>query len=242
MELTRQKRTRLYERVVEQVQNMIKDGSLAPGDQLLPERHLAEKLGVSRSAIREALSALSRMGLIEITPGSGAYVKEASMNSIIEPLATIMLRETKNVFHLLEARRILETGIVKVAALRATATDLFIIRDAVMDIRQDVEFPKDSDEADLDFHMAIVNSTGNPFLISMMSMMGGMLREAYGPSRKKLICIGRNIWYEQHMEIYNAIAGKEPEKAAVAMDKHILTAISELKQLNEWEENELTGK
>lgn len=242
MDIVRQKRTRLYERVVEQIQNMIKDGFLAPGDQLLPERQLAEKLEVSRSAVREALSALSRMGLIEITPGSGAYVKEASIDSIIEPLATIMLRETKNVFHLLEARRILETGIVRVAAMRAAATDLFIIRDAVMDIRQDVEFPKDPDEADLDFHMAIANATGNPILNSMMSMIAGMLREAYGPSRKKLICKDGNIWYHHHLEIYNAIAAKDPDKAAGAMEKHLQTAIADLKKINEWEENELTGK
>lgn len=238
MELTRKKRTRLYEHVVEQIQELIKNGTLAPGDQLLPERQLAEKLEVSRSAVREALSALSRMGLIEITPGSGAYVKEASIESLIEPLAAIMLRETRNVFHLLEARRILETGIVKVAALRAGTTDLLIIRDAVNDIRQDVEHPKDPDEADLDFHMAIANSTGNPVLVNMMTMVSGLMREAYGPSRKKLICRGRNIWYDQHLEIYEAIVRKDPEKAAAAMERHILSAISELKQINEWEESD----
>ncbi len=242
MELTRKKRTRLYEHVVEQIQNLIKDGSLAPGDQLLPERQLAEKLEVSRSAVREALSALARMGLIEISPGSGAFVKKASIDNIIEPLASIMLRETKNVFHLLEARRILETGIVRIAALRANSTDLFIIRDAVMDIRQDVEFPKDPDEADLDFHTAIANATGNPILISMMTMIAGMLREAYGPSRKKLICRGKNIWYEHHLEIYNAINRKDPDKAALAMDSHIQTAINLLKGINQWEDIEFIGK
>ncbi|GBF32416.1 transcriptional regulator [Desulfocucumis palustris] len=221
---------------------MIKDGSLAPGDQLLPERQLAEKLEVSRSAIREALSALARMGLIEISPGSGAFVKEASIDNIIEPLASIMLRETKNVFHLMEARRILETGVVKIAALRSTSTDLFIIRDAVMDIRQDVEFPKDPGEADVDFHTAIANATGNPILISMMAMIAGMLREAYGPSRKKLMGIGKNLWYEHHLEIYNALARKDPDKAAEAMDRHIQTTIDELKRIYRWEEVEFTGK
>ncbi|WP_027365352.1 FadR/GntR family transcriptional regulator [Desulfotruncus alcoholivorax] len=236
MELTRKKRTRLYERVVEQIQDLIKNGTLAPGDQLLPERQLAEKLEVSRSAVREALSALSQMGLIEITPGSGAYVKKADIQSLIEPLAAIMLRETRNVFHLLEARRILETGIVKVAALRASTTDLLIIRDAVNNIRQDVENSKDTDEADLDFHIAIANSTKNHILVNIMTMVSGLMREAYGPSRKKLIYKGKNIWYDQHLEIYEALVRKDPEKAAEAMERHLLTAIAELKAITEWEE------
>ncbi len=76
MNITRKKRTRLYRDIVAQIRQLIQDGSLAPGDQLLPERQLAEKLGVSRSALREALTALDSMGMIDITPGGGAYIKK----------------------------------------------------------------------------------------------------------------------------------------------------------------------
>ncbi|MCZ7664721.1 MAG: GntR family transcriptional regulator [Thermoleophilia bacterium] len=109
-DLVRKRKARLYESIVEQIEALIREKTLAPGDQLLPERQLAEQLGVSRAAVREALTALAARGLIEITPGGGAYVREARIESLIDPLATVMLKERDNVFDLLEARRILEVG------------------------------------------------------------------------------------------------------------------------------------
>ena len=89
--LKRTKRHRLYKDIISQIRQLIQDGTLKPGDQLLPERKLAEKLGVSRTAIREALTALDSMGFIEITPGGGSYVKEIDIENVIEPLALIIL-------------------------------------------------------------------------------------------------------------------------------------------------------
>ena len=173
MDIKRKKRTRLYRDIVAQVRQMIQDGSLAPGDQLLPERQLAEKLGVSRSALREALTALDAMGLIDITPGGGTYVKKVGVESMVEPLATIMLKEKETVFDFLETRKILEVEIVRLAAKRASRSELFQIREAAIEMYSEVSNGRDADDADEKFHIALAKATHNSVLVDTMVMLPG---------------------------------------------------------------------
>src|SRR5262249_34947563 len=85
------KATRVYQEIVRQVQAMIAEGRLKSGDQLPPERDLAEKFVVSRTSVREALRALESLGLVEIRPGEGTFVREVSVESLIEPLPLLMV-------------------------------------------------------------------------------------------------------------------------------------------------------
>lgn len=233
MKLSQKKRTRLYEGIVEQIQTLIRDNVLSPGDQLLPERQLAEKLGVSRTAVREALTALASKGMIEITPGGGAYVKKISIESLIEPLASIMLQEHESVNHLIEVRKILEKEIVKLAALRAKSIDLFRIREAAIAMQQDVEQGLDADEADVCFHLAIAQAAGNPIVYKIMSMLSGLMKEAYGPSRKYLLKDGdmAKMFVDQNFKIYEAIKNNNAEEASALMFQHLTIAETILKNL-----------
>src|SRR5919204_6005530 len=114
------KSTRIYQEIVRQVKAMIAEGRLKSGDQLPPERDLAEKFVVSRSSVREALRALESLGLIEIRPGEGTFVRGVSVESLIEPLALVMASQREAIGELFEARRLLEPGIAALAASRAT--------------------------------------------------------------------------------------------------------------------------
>src|ERR1051326_6004333 len=114
------KSTRIYEEIVRQIKTMISEGRLKSGDQLPPERDLAEKFVVSRTSVRAALRALESLGLIEIRPGEGTFVREVSVESLIEPLALVMLSQREAIGELFEARRLLEPSIAAFAALRAT--------------------------------------------------------------------------------------------------------------------------
>src|SRR5262245_27493754 len=87
----------LHEQVVEQIQQLIKNGELNPGDQLLPERELAEKLGVSRTSVRKAVARLEGMGIIAVTPRDGAYVRRRSLEDAVEPLTQILFQEREKV-------------------------------------------------------------------------------------------------------------------------------------------------
>ena len=84
---------KIYEKIVDQIRSMVSSGMLKPGDKLPAERVLAESLNVSRASVREALSALQLMGLVEIKPGEGTFIKQMDIDSIIQPLAMLLLME-----------------------------------------------------------------------------------------------------------------------------------------------------
>lgn len=232
-DLVRKRKARLYESIVEQIEALIREKTLAPGDQLLPERQLAEQLGVSRAAVREALTALAARGLIEITPGGGAYVREARIESLIDPLATVMLKERDNVFDLLEARRILEVGVVRLAAERVQENDLAQIRAAAFDMRDCIREQQAADEADVAFHVLIAEATHNTVLSGLMTVLSGLMREAYGPSRRRLLddparC---ETFVREHLELVEALRDHDPERAAALMEEHLQVATEELRRL-----------
>src|SRR5215475_4210004 len=118
------KSIRIYEEIVRQIKSMIAEGRLKSGDQLPPERDLAEKFVVSRTSVREALRALESLGLIEIRAGEGTFVREVSVEALIEPLALVMLSQREAIGELFEARRLLEPAIAALAAERSTPDEL----------------------------------------------------------------------------------------------------------------------
>src|SRR5215813_8997128 len=118
------KSTRIYEEIVRQVKQLIAEGRLKSGDQLPPERDLAEKFLVSRTSVREALRALESVGLIEIRPGEGTFVREVSVDALVEPLALVLLSQRAMIEELFEARRLLEPAIAGLAARRATKEEI----------------------------------------------------------------------------------------------------------------------
>jgi len=236
MDLARKKRTRLYEEVAEKIRHLIQDGTLATGDQLLPERQLAETLGVSRSAVREALTSLVSQGLLEITPGSGAYVKEVNINDLIDPFATIVLKEIDGIFDLLEARLVMETGAARIAAKRADRADLYSMLVTAME--NDVKEGRNTDASDSEFHFSVVRATHNPVLQNLMTVLMGLMKDYYGPSRQKLVeqQENRQLWSQQHGRVYEAIRIGDSEAAAAAVSEHLNTSIQELKKLQGIEE------
>lgn len=238
VDITRKKRTRLYQEVTEKIRKLIVDGTLASGDQLLPERQLAEKLGVSRSSIREALTVLASQGILEITPGSGAYVKEIKIDDLIGPFAAITLKEINNVFDLLEARLILETGAARLAAQRADQADLSDLYKLVRQMEKDLLKGRNNDESDSQFHYCLARAAHNPVVENLMAVLMGLMKEYYGPSRHQLVEVQqeRHLWPKQHMCVYEAIKNGDPEAAAIAVSEHLNTSIAEYKRLQGLEE------
>ena len=124
MDIAPIKSTRIYEEIVRQIKAMIAEGRLKSGDRLPPERDLAEKFVVSRTSVREALRALESLGLVEIRPGEGTFVREVSVEALIEPLALVMASQREAIGELFEARRLLEPAIAALAAGRATPEEI----------------------------------------------------------------------------------------------------------------------
>lgn len=110
------KTKKIYEEVADALLDMIKNGELKPGDKLDSVHALSESFQVSRSAVREALSALKAMGLVEMKQGEGTYLKEFELNQISQPLSAALLMKKEDVKQLLEVRKLLEIGVASLAA------------------------------------------------------------------------------------------------------------------------------
>jgi GntR family transcriptional repressor for pyruvate dehydrogenase complex len=233
---SKRKHIRSYRVIVEEIRKLIREGQLSPGDHLLPERQLAEKLQVSRPTLREALTALESIGLVEITR-NGAKISETNMEDLVEPLALSIVRERDNVFHLLELRKIIEIQMVRLAAERATDIDLLRLREINLTMRHDIESKMPNDDSDVAFHLAIAASTRNPLITDVMTMISGLMRDCYGPSRKKLVSDpGRaRLYVRQHLDIYEAIAAGDPDLAEEMMKDHFFSVDQDLTKIIEEE-------
>ena len=237
LKVDKEKNEKTYKRIVSHIQQLIREGSLAPGDRLLPERQLAEALNVSRNCVREALSVLEMMGLIEVTPGEGVYVKKASLEAIIEPLATVLWKDIEGMNYLFEARRIIEANAVELAAKRADDADLYRIREDALLVIRDIEAGVPADESDTNFHLHLVSASKNPVLSEFAYMLTALMKEKYGPYRREMLALPRlaSEFTRQHLEIYEALRERNGEKAKSVILQHL--ALAE-RELTEWEKND----
>ena len=159
------KTKKVYEEIIGQIKKLIVDGKLQPGDKLLSERELSEKLNVSRASVREAFSALEMMGIIAIRPGEGSFVRQVSFEGMLEPLSFILQMEIDDIMQLLEVRKILEVETAALAALRATPADLEAIHKSLVSMMEELRQGEIGDIADASFHFSVAKAANNPILI-----------------------------------------------------------------------------
>lgn len=222
------KRKRLYVEVMEQIQQLLADGTLRPGDKLTSERELADRLKVSRSSIREAFSALDLMGILESRPGEGTFVRSVPAEEVYKPLALMLLLETKNNYDVLEVRKVLESESAYLAAERVTGENLKKMKKCLLDMEKDIESGSDGEGPDASFHFTIAESTQNKVMEKLMHAISDLVVFTMRLSREKMLKKSGNQekLYNQHKEIFEAIAAKNPELARTRMCEH-LTFVSD---------------
>jgi GntR family transcriptional repressor for pyruvate dehydrogenase complex len=212
--------SRLYEQIVQQIEESILKGELTEGSQLPAERDLAKQFGVSRTAVREAIKALQEKGLVDAFPGRGTFVTNGTSNSMRRSLDRIIKSgEPDGLAYLVEVREILEPEIAALAAVRATDQDLAAMRES-LDVMESAR--QDSDafiEADLDFHLALAEAAANPIVLSLIDSIVGLLRE----QRLRIFRIpgGPECGQHHHMRILEAIQRHDPQEARAAMQAHL---------------------
>ena len=122
------RKTRIYEEVESQIRDLLREGSYKAGDQLPSERELAETFKVSRTSVREALRALEAQGLIESRTGAGNFIAELPVESLVAPLASLLLEEKDALADIFEMRKLIEPRIASLAAERATKADIYLMK------------------------------------------------------------------------------------------------------------------
>jgi len=212
---------RLYESVLEQIMNLIKNAELKPGDQLPPERELAEKLSISRGSLREAFRVLESRGLVKSKPGGGRFIRELKKESSLHAENIILSLEKSSILELLEAREIFEVKIAEIAAQRATKEDVALI-EKVLNGKYREEKIKDKEKmkSDTEFHLAISKAAHNFVFTEFMKLHLDLLRETRGKTWK--IAGRKKEQHQEHLNIYIAIKENNCKKAGEAMRKHLM--------------------
>lgn len=212
--------SRLYEQIVHQIEESIVKGVLKAGDQLPAERELAQRFGVSRTAVREAVKALREKGLVEAYSGRGTFITDGTTQAVRQSLdLMVKIGQPEGSTHLAEVRAILEPEIAALAAVRLQESELATMREAVAVMDKAGQDPEAYIEADLDFHLALAEGAANPLILSLLDSIVGLLRE----QRLKIFRVsgGPERGQIHHKRILEAVERHDSQKAREAMRAHL---------------------
>lgn len=215
------KRKTLAEEIIYSIKNLIAEGELKPGDKLPGERALAEQLRVSRACVREALRALSLTGVVTIKPGDGTYLNETASQFFTDMLNTKLnfIFERSDFLQLMEARKILESQLAKLAAQRATPDIIAGLEESVNRMRDYFDDVETFIKEDVNFHVTISEAAENEILYQTISTVRELLTDVQRAVSKVPGLRPRSLKY--HQQIYECVRDRKPEEAARIMDEHI---------------------
>jgi GntR family transcriptional repressor for pyruvate dehydrogenase complex len=214
-----QKQQTVAEAISAEILDLLRQKELKPGDKLPPERELAEILGVSRPSLREALRALSIMKIVEVRQGDGTYVSALKTEELVEHLEFVFMLDNSTMLQLFEARKIVETGNVSLAAERISDEELSILRTCLEKSEHSVDDPEAFMQADIELHEIITRAARNPLLERFMASIGTLSRA----SRHKTTHMSgvTKTAVEDHRQIVNALEARDPQAASAAMLCHL---------------------
>jgi len=214
------KKTRIHEEVVNQIHELIRDGKFKAGDQLPSERELAETFRVSRTSVREALRALETKGLIVSRTGMGNFIADLPVETLVAPLAKLLIEEKSALADIFELRKLIEPHIAVLAAERATKRDIERMKAILEKQVEAVNRGESGVEADAELHFAIGQATQNQALEKLVS---GLMEVLSHSREESLQTAGRRrASIESHRKIVAAIEEHDPRRARQAMVHHIV--------------------
>jgi len=208
--------------VVKQLVALLTAGELTPGSRLPPERQLAERLGVGRSAVREALAALEILGIVTVRPGSGTYLRDTTSELLPTTLSWGLMLNAARTRELIEVRGGLEVQAAAYAAERATDVDVEKLRGYIETMAASLEDLDAFLQADIRFHLQIALSADNVVLKDLVQSTRSLLRlwVERGLSERDQA----EAAYREHLAVFEAIEAHDPEAALQAMRDHMATA------------------
>lgn len=228
---------RVSDSIVAQIEGMILEGLLKPGEKLPPERELAERLDVSRPSLREAIVVLEARGLLQSRRGGGTFVCDVTGATITDPLVSLMESHPETTFDVLELRHALEEAAAALAAQRATESDRRLIEQRHRDLEAIYDAPGQDREgeahADMAFHLSIADASHNLALVHVMRGLMTVLenRITFNLDRIRENPKNHDEIKRQHKVLFDAVTHGDAEAARDAARKH-LTFVQEALHLN----------
>lgn len=218
----------LVEQVCTRLARQLRDESESGDGRLPPERIMAERLGVSRTVLREATKRLELQGLLEIRHGSGIRAVNRLHKPLSSSLALLLPELPERLRQLLEARAAIEPEMARLAAVRAKAGDIQRLREIherMVNATDDTE----AVEADIDFHRALAGIAGNEIFKITLESLADLGRES---RRVTIGNVGKQRAIDHHATILEAVAGHDADAAASAMKHHMDEAVRDLAAKN----------
>jgi len=209
----------LYGQIVDHIRAMIREGRLAVGDKLPPERALAGQFGVSRNCVRQAVQALAEKGVLESRQGDGTYVCAPDENALTENLAQAMAMHAELLDDIWEFRFLIEPQIAFLAAKSITQEEIDRLKVLVFDQQQRMLAGSPDPELDAAFHRAIVKAARNKVVLKMMEVVHEVLNESRADLLQSHARTRASV--SGHLKLIAAFERKDPDAACQAMREHL---------------------
>ena len=237
---------RLSQSVVRQFELLILRGILRPGERLPAERGLADRMGVSRPSLRDAVADLQDRGLLVSRPGSGMYVADVLGSAFSPALVGLFATHEEAVFDYLTFRRDMEGLAIERAARLASDTDLQVVDTLFAKMADVTAHRSPAEEAALDaaFHMAIIEASHNVIMLHMMRSMYELLSEGVFYNRQVIFSqrTTRDTLLDQHRAINTALQARDPAAARAAVEAHLDFVGRSLADQQRMERNEAVAR
>lgn len=216
------RRKRVYEYIIDQIKIAIEKGRIKPGDKLPSERSLAEKLDVSRTSVKEAITVLESSGIVTVRPGVGMFLNNDSQGVLIDKFSKIIDQQTFDFVNLIEMRQAIEGDAAYYAALRITDEQKEKLTKIYKKLIHSQQQSKEAIEEDYQFHVMIVEAANNSIMLETMHVIAQKIMRGLKESRHTSIqdkFLNKAV-LEEHRRIYEAIMNNKPEEARDAMWAH----------------------
>lgn len=216
---------RLSGQIIQRIGDAIRAGELSPGDRLPPERELAERFGVSRVSVRDALRSLEAMGLIEVKVGAGGgpVVRAPGAEIVRESLTNLLLTSTLSPVDIAEARLLLDFGTVALASTRATEEDLDDLEAMLVDAREHLEAGTYSSEMSGRWHLRLAEAAHNPAITLLVAAVRGSMSMSVVRLSSQRTGDWNRTSIERHEEILEALRARDTPRAQSLMAAHLLS-------------------
>lgn len=224
MEITRLTKRNHYEEIAARLQRLISDGKVRVGEALPSTKAMSEQFGVGRSTMREALSALKAMGLIEIRQGGGCRVIRSAPAEVSLPKLNSIRLNRETLIELLEARQSLEVSNASIAASKRTDADLNAFGKLMNEMERSIGDEAEGERTDVAFHLLLAKATHNSILVRLFESIAGQLEQAIRDVRRVEIYANRPVageLYREHYALFEAIVSQDAELAAYRMRQHL---------------------
>ncbi|WP_274649328.1 FadR/GntR family transcriptional regulator [Paenibacillus humicola] len=215
---------KIYEQIADRLKQHILEGGWKRGDKLPSTKELSEQFQVGRSTMREALSALKAMGLIEIRQGEGCFVRSADPSELEMPSFAPLLLGKDAIFELMEARMALEAANASIAATRRTEEDLAAFRALLHSMQERLGDEAYGEAADIEFHRLMSKATHNSIMVRLLETISSQMEAAIRDARRIQLYGSKKVsvrLWEEHEAIFQAVEAENPARAESEMRSHL---------------------